>query len=400
MHGSIDEPAPVDFASAWTQAPARSRRPLVYFCPEVTDASTVKRAQQFIDHGFDVNVFGFDRKRYNADYRPEWPHVLLGKTADGRYLQRVRALLGALPALFANRDRYAGASVYYARNIDQLSLALLARWIAGNRGAVVYEVLDIPPILMSGGIAPALLRWFERRCLRRVDLLALSSPAFHRNYYDAVQGHRGPWFLVENKLHPSIAHATRPAVQRPVRDGRPWVVGYFGLIRGEETFALITRLAERLEGRVEFRFRGALTTVDGGTFDAAMKSHPNMSYGGPYQPHDDLEVMYRDVDFAWAIDLEHTDHNSRWLLPCRFYEAGYFGVPCLAVRDFEVGTMVERHGIGFTFDAPLEDRLVRFFEEMTVERYRAVGDQLAGMPEETFVAGDDMARLCGMLDGL
>ena len=405
MDASIDERAPVDltsdanFTSDAIRTPATAVRELVYFGSEVRDASTIKRVQQFIDHGFAVTVFGFHRTRYNNDYRPPWPHVTLGTTIDGRYGHRLLALLAALPTLFAHRRRFATASVFYARNIDQLLLAMAARLLGGSRAPVVYEVLDIPPILMRKGLSAALLRWIERRCLDRVRLLALSSPAFHRNYYAAVQRHRGPWFLVENKLHPSIARTARPARRGPVRGGRPWVVGYFGLIRGEDTFALMARLAERLQGRVQFVFRGALTTVDPDRFHDTLKRLPNMTFGGPYQPHSDLETLYREVDFAWALDLEHTDHNSRWLMPCRFYESGYFGVPCLAVHDFQVGQVVEQHGIGFTFDKPLEDRLVRFFETLTVADYERICRELGRMPDDMFVAGDDVMRLCRLIDG-
>ena len=84
-------------------------------------------------------------------------------------------------------------------------------------------------------------------------------------------------------------------------------------------------------------------------------------------------------------------------MPCRFYEAGYFGVPCLAVRDFEVGSALERHGIGWTFEAPLEESLVRFFEQLTPETYDGVRARLAAMPPSLFVAGEDVARLCAML---
>src|SRR6478752_2781656 len=374
MDASIDERAEVELASGWSRSPARVAQRLVYFGSEVRDASTIKRVQQFIDHGFAVTVFGFHRTRYNNDYQPPWPHVTMGTTIDGRYGHRLLALLSAIPKLFA-------------------------RLLGGSHAPVVYEVLDIPPILMRKGISATLLRWIERRCLDRVRLLALSSPAFHRNYYAAVQRHDGPWFLVENKLHPSIARIARPTRRGPVRDGRPWVVGYFGLIRGEDTFALMARLAERLQGKVQFVFRGALTTVDTARFHETLKRLPNMTFGGPYQPHSDLETLYREVDFAWALDLENTDHNSRWLMPCRFYESGYFGVPCLAVRDFEIGSVVERHGIGFTFAEPLEDQLVRFFEHLTVADYERVTRSLSRMPNEMFVAGDDVARLCRMMDG-
>jgi succinoglycan biosynthesis protein ExoL len=404
MDASIDERAPVDLtsdaalSSEAIRVPMLTIRELVYFGSEVRDASTVKRVQQFIDHGFGVTVFGFHRTRYNNDYQPPWPHVTMGTTIDGRYGHRLLALLSAIPKLFAHRRRFATASVFYARNIDQLLLAMFARLLGGSRAPVVYEVLDIPPILMRKGVSASLLRWIERRCLDRVRLLALSSPAFHRNYYAAIQRHRGPWFLVENKLHPSIARIARPTRQGPVRGGRPWVVGYFGLIRGEDTFALMTRLAERLQGKVQFVFRGALTTVDPTRFRETLERLPNMTFGGPYQPHSDLATLYREVDFAWALDLEHTDHNSRWLMPCRFYEAGYFGVPCLAVRDFQVGSVVEQHGIGFTFDKPLEERLISFFETLTVADYERICAELGRMPDDMFVAGDDVSKLCGLID--
>src|SRR4051794_27041571 len=293
MDGSIDERTQVDLASGQlANGSSRSRAPtdpqLVYFGSEVRDASTVKRVQQFIDHGFAVTVFGFHRTRYNNDYQPPWPHVTLGTTIDGRYGHRLGALAGAIPTLLAHRRQFSEAAVFYARNIDQLLLAFLPRLLGGSRAPIVYEVLDIPPILMRRGLTASLIRRIERRCLRLVDLLALSSPAFHRNYYAAVQGHRGPWFLVENKLHPSIATVARPPARPPVKGGRPWVVGYFGLIRGEQTFALMARLAERLQGKVEFVFRGALTTVGGANFHSTVERLPNMAFGGPYQPHSDL----------------------------------------------------------------------------------------------------------------
>jgi succinoglycan biosynthesis protein ExoL len=387
--GGAEEPSSVRAANA-------DGRELLFFCPDVTDASTLKRVQQFIDHGYRVTVFGFRRHRYNSAYQPPWPHVPLGLTSDGRYGQRLSALLRAIPTIIANRRQLKGASAYYARNIDQLLLAMLARLISFSRAPLTYEVLDIPPILIKRGLVPGLIRALERLCLRYTRLLVLSSPGFHRSFYDAIQGYRGPWFLLENKLHPSISRRAPPN-SRAGDAQRPWVVGYFGLIRGEATFDLMTRLAERLQGRVLFKFRGVLTTVDRAKFDAVLERSPNIVYGGPYLPHKDLEELYHDVDFAWALDLEHADHNSRWLMPCRFYEAGYFGVPCLAVRGFEVGTVLEKHRIGWTFDAPLEESLVRFFEGLTRADYDRVRARLNASPRSMFVAGEDVGRLCKML---
>lgn len=404
MHGSIEARDATDIrvvADAMARddgAPVRDAHngALAFFCPDVTDASTLKRVEQFMDYGYKVTVFGFRRERYNTDYQPSWPNVPLGFTTDLKYWQRLRALLHAIPALFTNRRTLARASIFYARNIDQLLLALLGRLIAFSRAPIAYEVLDIPAIMMRRGLAPAFLRAIERLCLRRVRLLVLSSPGFHRNYFAAVQKYAGAWFLLENKLYPSPARA-RPVTIKPGLGRRPWVVGYYGLIRGEATVDLIARLARRLEGRVVFKFGGVFTTVEQAKFETVLRRCPNVAYSGPYLPQQDLERLYREVDFAWALDLEHTDHNSRWLMPCRFYEAGYYGVPCLAVHRFEVGNVIEKHRIGWTFDAPLEDSLVRFFERLTETDYELIRARLAAVPPSMFVADEDVAQLCETL---
>src|SRR5437763_11453038 len=152
MHGAIDELTRDDFSRAWTARAVQSGRHLFFFCPDVTDASTLKRAQQFIDHGYGVTVFGFRRERYNMGYEPAWPHVPLGLTADGKYWHRIRALLGALPIIFAHRFLVNSAAVFYALNIDQLLLALRARLLVLSEIAVAYEVLPIPPLLIRRGL--------------------------------------------------------------------------------------------------------------------------------------------------------------------------------------------------------------------------------------------------------
>lgn len=376
---------------------------LVFFAPDISDVSTIKRAQAFLDEGFGVTVVGFRRDRYNRDYRPPWPFILLGRTADGRYGHRLLSLFTSLPIVLAHWRTLKAGSVIYARNIDQLLLALMARLLIGSRAPVIYEVLDIPAILVRRGVVPALVRWVERIALRYVSVLVLSSPGFHRNYYRPVQGYRGDWMLIENRLHPSAldrdqAERTRSAAAhgQESRQGRNWVVGYVGLIRGKETFDLITRLAERLP-HVQFKFNGVLTTVDEHRFVAALSRHKNIVYGGEYVNPRDLAAIYADVDFVWALDLEHVAHNSRWLLPCRFYEAGLFGKPCLAVRDFEVGRLIERLGVGWTFAEPFEESLVRFFETIDPAGYAEKRERLAALPLETFVSGNEVAEMFRLL---
>jgi succinoglycan biosynthesis protein ExoL len=381
------------------------RQELVLFTPDVTDVSTSKRAQAFSEYGFRLTVFGFRRDRYNQGYEPGWPYVALGRTEDGKYRQRLHALLACIPAIIVNRRHLRNAAVIYARNIDQLLLALLARMLFAPRARVAYEVLDIQPMQVADGPIATFLRWIERLCMRRICLLVLSSPGFFEHYYAALLGYRGAWFLLENKVEPSILAVrgqTPPRVRRGRRESNAykWTVGYVGLIRGRETFELITRIAARLRDTVLFKFHGVLTTLEAEQFRDALHDNKNMVYEGDYVNPRDLADIYEDVDFSWALDLEHVDHNSRWLRPCRFYEAGLFGVPCLAIRDFEIGKFIESMGVGWTFSRPYEDQLVRFFETLSPSQYETRRRRLLALPVDTFVAGEDATSLCRLLSGL
>ncbi|MBB6251946.1 hypothetical protein [Nitrospirillum iridis] len=379
---------------------------LVFLTQDITDVSTIKRVREFLDNGLPVLVLGFERERYNSGYRPPWPHVLLGRTVDGKYAHRLQALVGALRVIFRIRARVTDATILYARNIDQLLLALVMKLFISRRADVVYEVLDIQPMFVAHGLRSILLRLVERLCLTQVKLLVLSSPGFHRHYFAPMQKFPGPWLLVENKLPrpglpdrpkpaPASVSPAQPSGTRPLMPpDRPWVIGYFGLIRGEQTVDLMHRLAQRLPDRLQIRFRGVLTTVDEKRFFKTLGACPNILYGGRYDHPGDLADMYAEVDFAWALDLENTRHNSRWLLPNRFYEAGYFGVPCLSVQGFEVDRLVRRHDVGWGFDQPLEDSMVRFFQTLTVEEYERKRRRLLTLPDETFVAGEEIRALC------
>jgi len=340
----------------------RRRKTVVFFAPDVSDVSTIKRAEAFIAYGFRLQVLGFRRDNYNRDFQPTWPFISLGRTKDNRYAQRITALLKAAWKVIAVRAVFRDTEIFYARNIDQLILALLARFLGNRSARIAYEVLDIQPAFVGSGWLSRFLRLAERFGLRRTNLLVVSSPGFVRHYFSPVQDYDGSWFLLENKLSSDFPLATgaRPPSGVPTapRTRYRWVVGYCGLIRGQETIDMIIRIAERLQGLVLFRFRGIFTTANRETLMRATLRLDNLVYEGDYVNPRDLAGIYGDLDFAWAVDLENRQHNSRWLLPCRFYEAGYFGVPCLAAHGFEVGRLIDKDQLGWTFDDPYEDAIV------------------------------------------
>lgn len=385
--------------------PTEDRKNIAMFQPDLSETTTVARVSEVVKGGFRPLVLGFRRGRYNRGYVPSWPEVDLGKTQDARYGNRLKALARAIPAIIRTRRELGACDVLFARNLDQLLLAFIARVFFNAKPILVYEVVDIQPSFTAANLLGVAIRTIERILLGRIDLLIVSSPAFWRCYFAAIQGYRGEWILVENKLNPSgslLAQALerRSKLATSVRSRGRWVIGYFGLIRGQATVELMLRLAKSLPDKVELRFRGVVTTVDERWFRAEIAGRENVSYEGEYRNPDDLAELYAGVDFVWALDLEEVAHNSRWLLPCRFYEAGLFGVPCLAVRDFEIGRRIEQLDVGWAFDNPLLESLIRFFEEIDATSYRDKQRNLLACPVDTFVAENEGDHLCRKLDQL
>ena len=379
---------------------ARGARPVVaLFGHDATELTMIKRARAFAKAGLEVRGFTFRRTKLNRDYQPEWDDVDLGTTVDRHYGQRLMKLAKALPKIARHRERLAGADLFYARNLDMAALALAARTLARSRAPVVYEVLDVQRVFTGIGPVPATFRAAERRVLAGADLLVVSSEAFIRQYFAPVQGYRGPWHLLENKilgLAPSLT-AGRPTPDAPrgpatPPDG-PWVIAWLGNLRCPRSPALLIKIARVLGDRVRIHIHGYPTETGLDAFQARIAGHPNIVYHGEYKSPDDLQEIYDRAHFAWAFDYLDAGSNSDWLLPNRLYEGGFFGAPALAARATETGRRVRELGLGWTVREPVDREVIELLQGLDRAAYLARRRALLRLPASLFVDEGDTAAL-------
>lgn len=384
-----------------------ARRPgaprVAVFGHDCTESTLIKRIKAFEACGWQVAGFTFRREKFNCGYVPEWDDTPLGVTVDRHYLLRLVKLALAIPTLMLARRRLADADAFYARNIDMAALALLARWIAGSRAPVAYEVLDVQRVFTGRGALPFLFRLAERLVLARGDLLVVSSRAFMGRYFAPVQGYAAPWFLLENKLFGlDQGYAERrPTPEqprcRPCPPAGPWVIAWLGNLRCPRSPQLLCRIAERLGERVRIHVHGFPTETGLERFLEMIQGHPNIVYAGEYRSPQDLQAIYDEAHFAWAFDYLDQGANSDWLLPNRLYEGCYFGAPALAARGTETGRRVEELGIGWTLAEPVDERVIGLLDRLDEAGYLRVRTHLLGLPPGLFHDEGEMAELCGRL---
>jgi succinoglycan biosynthesis protein ExoL len=162
-------------------------------------------------------------------------------------------------------------------------------------------------------------------------------------------------------------------------------LGWFGNLRCRRSLALLLDLAERMGSKLELYMRGAPTKTDLGDFEARIAGRANVRFGGRYRWPEDLASIYADVDLVWAGDFHDPGANSKWLLPNRLYEGGYYGAPPLAPADSETGRWIASHGFGFTLAEPLEQTLPAFFAGLGRDQIEAARARLLNADESVFV---------------
>jgi succinoglycan biosynthesis protein ExoL len=319
-----------------------------------------------------------------------WSNVDLGATRDADFAQRLLALWRARPVLRAARDALRECDVFYARNLDMLALARWARGMSGARARLVYECLDVHRFMTRADVLGQAMRRFERNLLRDTDLVVVSSPAFVREYFDVRQPGLARAILVENRLAPGFNYGPRP---QPAPSQADIIrLGWFGNLRCRRSLALLLALADRFGPKLELSLRGAPTKTDLGDFEARLAGRPNVHFGGRYRWPEDLAAIYANVDLVWAGDFHDPGANSKWLLPNRLYEGGYYGAPPLAPVDSETGRWIAAHGFGFTLAEPLEDTLPAFIGGLRREQIEAARARLLAADESVFVQPEQELR--------
>ena len=154
---------------------------VAFFGHDAGDAAVRRRVQAMQDDGLAVTGFMMRRK---DDVATDWDNVDLGKTRDGAFLQRVLRIFSGARVAANSLDALASVDVIYARNLDMLACAFLAKHYTRLKTPVVYESLDVHRLLTREDFIGKALRWVEKSLLRRTIGLVVSSPAFLTNHFE------------------------------------------------------------------------------------------------------------------------------------------------------------------------------------------------------------------------
>jgi hypothetical protein len=378
-------------------------RVIAFFGYDSTEPTVTKRVKAFQANNSRVVGFMFRRIRNVRTSPPAWENIELGVTTDRNYGRRIPKLLAAVVKVLRHKRMLQGCQIIYARNIDMLLIAVLAKRLAGARGVLVYEVLDVQRIFIGERLVNKVARWAERVLMRSCQMLVVSSPDFVDRYFAPLQRLSIPWTLLENKVSADqLPAGGEHLLRHPLPGHPPWVIGWFGTLRCVRSLDILCRLADAFGDRIQIYLRGRTSEEDlpMAMIEAATARHRNVTFDGPYANPDDLAAIYGRVHFSWAVDYLDAGTNSDWLLPNRVYEGGLFGSLALARSGTAAGRLVERDRLGWAFHEPLESAVHTFLETLDAGTYERARELVNGLTRSKFVDEADTGDLLARLDRL
>lgn len=354
---------------------------ILYLTHDLSDPTTAKRVRMLRAGGAEVSVIGFGREKRMAPI-DGCPTFMIGRSHTTGVLRQLLFLALGLLRIRRHRALFTQADFILARSLETLPLAVYGCSLSAGKKPIVYEVLDIHPLLLRTDWLGGTARHFEELLCRSVAMLLTSSPAFVREYYEKCTNIRVPYRLLENKVFGKLpaSHAT----MRPTPP--PWSIGWFGVIRCRRSFELLRSLVTHAPGRARVVIRGRVAYDQIPDFDEVIAQTPGMTFLGPYESPVDLEKIYGEVHFAWAIDWFGEGKNSSWRLPNRIYESGLYGVVPLALEGEESSRYLKNIGIGIHLPADIPGgTLAQTLSELNAITYGQMAEKVLRIPHHQWV---------------
>lgn len=364
---------------------------IAFFGHDSGDAAVRRRVRALSDDGFDV--IGYMPRR-RADKAVDWQNVDLGMTRDGAFINRIKVIFTGAWRAARPRNNLRRADLIYARNLDMLACAFLAKRFLNAKTPVIYECLDVHRMMCRQDMIGKGLRAIEGALLKRCEGLVVSSPGFLKNYFERY--HKGLYraVLVENRLAAGADYGARTKSAAHVGKNAPLKLGWVGNLRCKVSLGLLADLADHFGPRLEVHLHGQPARTEIDVFEPVIEQRANVFYHGRYRSPEDLATIYEGLDIVWAGDFMEAGYNSEWLLPNRIYEGGYYATPSVAPSGTQTAHWIATHDCGFLVEQPLEQTMIALIETLMAEPslIDAKASALLAMDEHTFIQPQGFMR--------
>ncbi len=327
-----------------------------------------KRVQEFIDHGYEVEVYGFERGGETYAKPANYEIETIGyHTVSMGYFQRFKVIVKALRKLHKKYKHQKNVVFYYFF----FDVAFAASLVSNK--PYIYEESDIPYASMRNGLLRHFLRKKDRSIIRKSLMTVMTSEGFVN--YHGLENERENIQLVPNRVNPGLLQL--PYTHKNLEAGH-LSIGFVGGFRYQSVINFAEVVGKEFSS-IDFHVFGNIME-NKEAIENLDKECNNVHLHGIFKNPQDMPSVYGQLDLVLAT-YDATSINAQYAEPNKMYESIFFRVPIIVSKGTFLSEKVNRLGIGYAINGLDKDEIRTFLSGLTAESIEAKVKNLMAIPQ-------------------
>lgn len=346
-----------------------AKKKIVFFINAITLTRCIKRIEEFIDNGYEIEAYGFDRGGEAYAQPSKFKITVIGShNITQSYPSRLRTIYKSMKPIIKKYEKQDVLFYYFFFDV-----AFVARLI--TKRPFIYEESDIP----YTNIENSLLRGFLGRVDKRMIEHSLLSVMTSEGFIDYHFGDERPRniIVVPNRVNPKLNEFDYH--NQPI-DINHMKFAFVGGFRYTSVLNFATVIAESFPQH-EFHVYGNIVQ-NKEELDALVQKYSNVFFHGIFKNPDELPGIYEHIDVVLAT-YDATSINAQYAEPNKLYESIYFRTPIVVSSNTFLAKKVKRLGIGYDINALKKEEIVSFIRNLTLEDLRGKQEASSKIPQES-----------------
>lgn len=351
---------------------------VVFIVNTIRQARCSRRIEEFVEHGYPIEVYGFDREDDKRSL-PSFPIKIIGTFQNGsNYLVRIREIRNAIKEIINNHHNK-DEVVFYLFNLD---IAIAFRSIVGSgKYKYLYEVSDLAELIVPNTAIRKVLIWQNKRTMKKSLHNVFTSEGFC-DYYNTIP--RKKITVIPNKVDEKCSY--KDISDKSINLNRI-KIGFVGIIRFETVynFAKVCKCFSN----VEFHLYGLVSKGDeyAKKLEELVNDSTNIYLHGPFNNPQDLPSIYERIDMV--LSAYPPTLGVKYAEPNKLYEAILFRCPII-VNDYTfLAEKVRRLNVGFVINALDESNIEKFIKGIDDATYQDKVKSCLEIPQKDCVNIND-----------
>lgn len=345
---------------------------VIFILNSIQSIVGIKRVNEFISHGYDVNVYAFSRKFDFKNQSLNFPINVIGEYGNElSYLKRVFIISRGIKSVIKKYKNI--EALYY---IFQLDMALIFSFFS-KKALYIYEEYDLVHTGFSNKIVKYIFEYFDKKIIRGAVSAVFTSEGFRRYHFGDKKIENV--FLIPNRLSSKVLELPQYAKNKC----EVLRIGFVGFPRYNSVINFIKVYCENYP-QYEFHIYGGPIS-DG---FSKLKKYKNCFFHGIFSSPEELPKIYSEIDLVLSTyDVSY--ENVRYAEPNKLYEAIYFETPIIVSSGTFLSEKVEKLGIGYSINALDDGEVINFIKNLTEESLKEKINNESLIPRKDLIDKND-----------